>query len=294
MRRSVAFFVALAVPLLACSLLVDTTGLAGDGPAALDSGDEGQGPAADAAKDAAFDAHSSTSAYRAAVLADDPVAYFRLGDPSGATSVKNEVQTSGASGSLANAPRLSVPGAIVGDLDTAIGFDTANGARLDLGTFLPRFDGLDASIELWFKRTVIPPDSARFLFDRQTPAGLSGPRYALFLLNTRIHFERVGVDGGADVLYPGISIGLGSWYHVVVTTAAGGPVSIFVNGVVVGGTTTPAVVTPADLAGSLYFGTNVASLNSDAAAAIDEIAIYSKTLSAARVLEHYRVGTTPP
>lgn len=64
------------------------------------------------------DAPGATT-YRAAVLADQPVAYWRLDD----TDMIARDQLGTNAGTYSGGCTLSVPGAITSDSDTAVGFD---------------------------------------------------------------------------------------------------------------------------------------------------------------------------
>lgn len=114
----------------ACSLLVDTNGLSGESADAavdvstLDASRDGSTDASsggvDAAKDSGVDAGDAGSRYAATILADGPIAYYRMGVRTGAV-VKDEM--GGPDLVLVGGVSLAVAGAIAGDDDTAIAFD---------------------------------------------------------------------------------------------------------------------------------------------------------------------------
>jgi len=96
-------------------------------------------------------AHASGSAYAAAVLADSPIAYWRLGESSG--TVANDSSGNGHNGTYNGSPTLGVsPGAITGDSDTAVTFNGSTqyvaGPSLGLATNLSPL-----TYTLWFKTT---------------------------------------------------------------------------------------------------------------------------------------------
>src|SRR5579864_4064893 len=64
---------------------------------------------------------SNTSMYKQTVLADHPIAYYRLGEPPGAPVA---LDSSGHhhTGTYANYPGLGVPGLIAGTANTAVDF----------------------------------------------------------------------------------------------------------------------------------------------------------------------------
>ena len=91
-----------------------------------------------------------TAAYSNQVLADEPLAYWRLGEPSGTSAA--DASGNGNTGTYGGSPTLGATGALAGDTDTATSFDgvndnvsVPNNAALNLnGSF---------SIEFWAKQT---------------------------------------------------------------------------------------------------------------------------------------------
>src|SRR5438876_10051446 len=69
---------------------------------------------------------TSPPSYRASVLADHPVAYWRLNETTGA--VMADVSGNGNDGAYAGAVTVAQPGALASDADTAVGFDPTSGA----------------------------------------------------------------------------------------------------------------------------------------------------------------------
>ena len=61
------------------------------------------------------------TSYAAEVLADAPLGYWRMGEPSGTTMVDSS--GNGRNGTYAGSPVLGGTGLIVGDVDTAVEFD---------------------------------------------------------------------------------------------------------------------------------------------------------------------------
>lgn len=69
-------------------------------------------------------------AYEAAVLEDDPLVYWRLGEASGTVAVDDS--PNGNDGTYELAPTLGVDGLLVGDSDTAVAFDVTVDQRVEL------------------------------------------------------------------------------------------------------------------------------------------------------------------
>src|SRR5262249_36528121 len=140
-----------------------------DGDVVLDAGTPGSGDAdsgrpsgsGDAGPDSSVDGGSST--YRAEVLVDLPIAYFRFGQATGAAAAKNE--SSANAGAYGSGVTLGAPGAIACDPDTAAHFD-GTGA-VDAGTAFDFAGDQAFTVEMWVK-----PDSVdaqyRRLFERLT------------------------------------------------------------------------------------------------------------------------------
>ena len=63
----------------------------------------------------------SLSAYPAAIIADNPAGYWRLGEASGSSALDSSANL--LDGSYIGCPRLAQPGALSGDSDTAVGFN---------------------------------------------------------------------------------------------------------------------------------------------------------------------------
>ena len=80
------------------------------------------------------------SAYAQAVLADDPVAYWRFDETSGVNA--RDFSGHGHDATYIGGVHLGAGGAIAGDSDTAATFDGATGYRL---ATQPRFAGEEKS-----------------------------------------------------------------------------------------------------------------------------------------------------
>src|SRR5262249_9939864 len=63
----------------------------------------------------------TTTGYSAAVLADSPSGYWRLGETSGTTA--SDASGQNHPGSYLNTPTLGQPGALTGDTDTSVAFN---------------------------------------------------------------------------------------------------------------------------------------------------------------------------
>lgn len=210
------------------------------------------------------------TSYRALVMSDSPAAYWRLGESSGTTAVD---QMAVANGTYGGGVALGAAGALVSDADTAAGFDGLSGrvsapavAALDPTTAL--------TIEAW-----INPDTTR----GTTWIVNKGIMYYLYVVDGTINFGAF-TDNWKAVITPLVSTG--SWQHFV-GTYDGTTFVLYRDGVVVGQTlsagpilasTTPLFIGAYDATTQYFDGS------------IDEVAVYTRALSAAQVLAHFQRG----
>jgi hypothetical protein len=215
------------------------------------------------------------SQYRAAVLADGPVGYWRLAETSG--DAKDETGIAGL-GRYRNGVTRGVAGALVTDANLAARFDgvddyvsIGHSSALNLGdTF---------SYELWLKRGAAQGTSQRLLHKGAGPATLGlGANNKLVLLP--------GGTGVATTASSASAITDRSWHHVV-ATKSGASARLYVDGVDVttlgSNTTMTASTTALNIARST-------SGSGYADADIDEVAVYPVALSPERVRAHFEAG----
>ena len=217
------------------------------------------------------------NAYSAAVMADGPVAYYRMGEPSG--SVIDSIPGGTAGSTVGTVTRDVTGGIAVGD-DGAIEFNGSSGGvsvadqtKLDLGNG-------PFSIECWVNLDALP--SCAFV------SKSAGGGY------------QVGIDGsvdklitvktGTEVSYTGSTVlATGTWYHVVwVKVDPGtGEQHLYLNGVdeTLSGSGSSYVNTTGPLLiGHSEFGDWLDGK-------LDEVAIYNIALGGARALAHYNAGS---
>jgi hypothetical protein len=256
-----------------CGLFPDLGDLSGTTPDAS-PGEAGPG---DAAGDAAPSGDAAATGYRAVVLSDGPIAYYRLGD-SVAPTAKDE--TGQHDGVYKGGVTLGVPGAIAGDPDTAASFDGID----DLLEVLPSdafsFDGkAPFSVEAWVRHD---STNAEGIIGKDTYD--AGPGYQgwflVYNVNDRFQFYR-----GAEIV--DISRPTeGQFFHVV-TTFDGYTLLLYVDGVQAASDTNvvdvPVTGAPLWIGQTYYWGRFTGVL--------DEVAFYDKPLPPARVLAHYQAGT---
>ncbi len=219
--------------------------------------------------------------YSATVLADAPVAYWRLGETSGTTAVDQKATSPGTyTGSYA----LGQAGALSADTDTSISVGPSAGyvsvpddARFDLG------DG-PFTIEFWAKRS---GTGSGYLLNK----GNGG--YGVFFAGSdnKLHFEKVNTQATAQESGTTDQ----AWHHWAIVQGAGtANAIIYKDGV--NSTTPNNQSTFVDTASPLEIGRQVSS--TPFFGGLDEVAIYNKTLTGAQVAAHYAArtagGGTPP
>ena len=222
-------------------------------------------------EDRVFVAGSSpgSDAYRDALLASaDLVDYWRMGELSGASSSD---ETSATTGSLAGRYVLGQPGVLGPLRNTATSFDGASGELVMPGSQL----GTNATLEGWFRwraGTTVLRDSTDMGGEGWMPAFATAGNLAY----------RLGGQG----FNTGLPIGTvrdGEWHHVV-ATKSGGAAALYVDGGAVHSSLTGAgsqlAVGPWHV---MRNGTNTVFSNGEA----DEIALYTRALSAGEVKDHY-------
>ncbi len=215
--------------------------------------------------------------YAAAVTADSPVSYWRLGETSGSSALD---QKSANPGTYLNAPTLGAASLLGTDTtNKAVTFDGVNdqvriGNSTSLGLTSP------VTLEAWIKPTALP--AAGSFASVVTKAEsysiqFNGPKLEFTIMQFGVR-QRLQAASGAIVA--------GQKYHVA-GSYDGATMRLYVNGVQVASkaltgaatTTSNALFIGSWDGGSEFFkGT------------IDEVAVYRATLSATRVSAHYTAG----
>jgi hypothetical protein len=216
--------------------------------------------------------------YGQMVLADGPVSHWRLGEPSGTVAIDQRAINPGA---YFNGPGLGAPGLLAGDGgDSAVRFDgdddymtVSNSASLTIDSPL--------TLEAWIEPDVLPG-----VGEVATIVGKSGS-YALRLNGPLLEFTLVQLEVPQTLTAPA-SVMAGAGPRHVVATFDGTVRRLYVDEV---------EVAEAPLAGEVSAGSGALFVGSTDPGSgffdgmIDELAIYSKGLTADRVSFHYDEGT---
>jgi hypothetical protein len=210
-------------------------------------------------------------------MQDGPVAYWRLGEPAGASEVVSAV-AGGPVGTVSGPVTLGVLGALPGDPDTAAHFDGSSGEVI-LGDHFD-FAGTSAfTVEAWVFPMYLDGMNRRIL-NKEPSGGGDGWDFSI-ASNDILRVERYvsGQEDSASRAAPPLN----TWTHVV-GTFDGIELCIYANGGTPNCATSPLVIpnTPA----SLTMG-NRDSDDRHFWGRLDEVAIYDYALSATRVQAHY-------
>ncbi len=217
---------------------------------------------------------SARKSYGATVLADGPVAYWRMGETTGTTMA--DATRNRNNGSYDGGFTLGQPGPLAGDGSTAIALDGATGAAS-----VPSSPSLQmnwVTIELWInKRT----ESEYGFYVAKNVVGSGGVGSGWFQLLNNQHTGRLEfrVTGDVDpVLVSTATLALNTWYYVV-ASYDGIVARLYINGKL--DSTLSAVVSPAQNADPLYIGRRADGFFNNAL--LGEVAIYPTALSADRI-----------
>ena len=215
------------------------------------------------------------------VLFDHPAAYWRLGDP---TSTAVAADTVGSNPGTYSGVSLETAGAVPGD--PAATFCGSGVVSIPASTALDLSIAL--SVEAWVKPAASGSNGGIF---EKTIGGSVNTGYLLLMEGGYIEFR--GKQAAATyVTAGGGQLAAGTWSHVV-GTYDGSMLRLYVNGAQVG---SAAAGTLASGSGPAYIGRLGAEAGNPGilpfSGVIDEVAVYSGTLSPARVLAHYTNAQT--
>jgi acid phosphatase type 7 len=222
------------------------------------------------------------SSYPAAVKADAPLGYWRLGEATGTTAA--DVSGSGNPGSYVAGVQLGAAGALAGDGDTAAGFDGVDD-RVSIPDTAPlRLNG-SFSIEFWAKLRA--PANTYPGIIRKGNASSTGTGWYIYYNTTafRPDFQRAGVSSRRTSTAGALSSTV--YKHYVLTYDAGATtLRWYVGGALDAtytGVTFPTATDPSTV--DLGRGTNYGN------EFLDEVALYATALTPARISAHYSAGT---
>jgi hypothetical protein len=244
-------------------------------------GGGGAGGSSGASSSGGSSSGGHASSYRATVLADGPVAYWRLGEATGSTMAADETPND-YSATIGTGVSWGAPGAILHDANTAVFL--AGEQCLEVAGDRFDYPGTHAfSLEGWVSISAPPDNVYRHLYSKDDEANPAGRQeYGIYLeVNDGLAFERFVNSGSRTVVSP--TPMLNTWTYFV-GTYDGTQLTLYVNGMNVGakGDTR----TQLSIGNPEYMGCKSFSY-SGVEGALDEFAIYDFALSPLQIATHY-------
>ena len=226
--------------------------------------------------------------YSAAVLADQPIGYWRLGEMAGPAAL--DTSSNNLNGTYQGGITLDQTGALPGDRDTSAQLDGSTGF-VTIGPF-PALNQLtnDVTFEMWLNPDHIS-GRAHILSTRALIGDAGG--YGLWRSDGHIGLSPWGIIGGGGSTTNNILVA-GVWQHVVVTFDSNNAHSFYLNGEFIETATGAGPINPNN--NPLHIGRSVEAWGSVEYwdGGIDDVAIYDRTLAAQEIEEHYLAGITIP
>ncbi len=227
--------------------------------------------------------------YQAEVLADNPLAYWRLGDAAApaADASGNGFTASPAMDTVA----FATPGLHLNDTDLAAAF-SGNGQLLS-----PPFEkmaGGGFSVEFWVRFNTAPTGFTNLVGDGEAGGDFNLMVYALAGGALRAHVQ---TDAGVAAIDSVDPFAAGGTHHIVSTwDSASGELLLYVDGAVAATTVTAGAVptsgAPLNTDNPIYIGQDGREPRAPDAV-LDEVAIYDFPLAAARVAAHFATAEVP-
>jgi hypothetical protein len=235
------------------------------------------------------------SGYATAVLADNPLSYWRLGETNGSTVAHDYV---GGNDGIYHGVTLGLPGYSVIDPDTAGGFGGINFYVGDISGTAVDFSGhTNFTLEAWVKGPAGQGDQSTIIAKGNGDSGtIASEQFSLDVAGGNYRFFTRG--GGNSFYEADASVGPdGTWQHVVgVYDDSEGGMSIYVNGQLSGtGTTRSLGVRSSSnpvAIGAKHLG-NDPAYDGYFTGTIDEVAVYHSALTADQILAHYAAAYGP-
>jgi len=247
-------------------------------------------------------APASAGVYRDAVLADNPVGYWRLNEAAGAATAVTEVNSPTLDGSYLNGPTLEATGPIVSDGAENLAMSVAAGQ----GVSVADNDLLDltrpGAIEGWFMVSSALANQGDLDYPMLIkPDGSGSGAYGFYTAirggAPEIRFFLDDVPAwGPQVLAHGAAAEYDTWYHLVGTWDETEGNRFYVNGDLVADyyEGDSSLSGPAQVTDQPLYGAGVAESGwALFAGALDELAVYDGAISADRVTAHYNAALVP-
>jgi Concanavalin A-like lectin/glucanases superfamily len=227
----------------------------------------------------------TTRSYRATILADAPLAYWRFGEQSG--TIAHDETGNGNTASIGTGVTWNAAGALLNDTNTAVHLSGTQGLELQVASQFD-FPGNDRySLEGWVYADTAFDGNFRHLFfkDDVTQPSTGREEYGVYMQATDgLVFERY-VMGTATKVYAPLPA-LKEWAYVV-ATYDGARLALYVNGQNVA--TALDIRSQASKTDPEFLGCKTFD-NVSVDGALDEFAIYDYPLSSAQVTAHWKAS----
>jgi hypothetical protein len=220
-------------------------------------------------------------AFSAAIAADSPVLYWRLGESSGTSAADSTANSN--NGTYSSGVTLGVTGALAGDSDTAVALDGTTGNVQDASPSALPTTNTARTLEAWFNigSTVTTAQ----------PILSYGSNSGLEMFTVSVEGSKIELYDGTETISvtAGSSLNDGGWHQLAVTYDGSTTVKIYLDGTQVGTdqATSAPLNTTLDSGGFQAGSDGSAFLDGK----IDEVAVYASALSASKIADHYTVGT---
>jgi len=210
--------------------------------------------------------------YDSLVASDAPVAYYRLGEPSG--SVID--QMGGTSGSAVGGITRDVTGALVSGDDGAITLDGVDG-EVTVAHHAALNTGDVFTLEAWIKRAALGVGADSYIFSK------GDGNYRLGFNNDGVEIAQKAV---AIIAISTVQISDTTTWHHIVWTKNGATSKIYIDGIDRTGTVTNQTIS--DTSDTLEIGNSNGGFFEGS---VDEAAIYDYALTSGQVRAHYHLGS---
>jgi hypothetical protein len=218
--------------------------------------------------------------YVSEVLADSPLAYWRLGEASGTTAA--DASGNSRTGTYVNTPTLGVAGLQTNDADTAMSI-ASNTGQIMSATSAAWMDVSSISVEVFVKfSSATDATNGDAIVSR-----FNSPNFNWLVwrnTSSQLAFQIRNTSGTVYNVSSSSVVTVGTTYHVV-ATYNGTSCVLYVDGTQVA--TTPVTGTVQTGGGNLEIGRYSGTNTTTPGATIDEVAVYGTALTSTRVSTHY-------
>lgn len=225
---------------------------------------------------------AASASYSSEVLADSPVAYYRLDETSGSTAADSSGNA--LDGTYVNSPTLNQTGAITGN--AAVLFARASSQRVNLGTPAALNITGQVTVECLYKPTSFPTGSVVHTLAGHGYGGNTGYVVNIYQSAGNVYLQIGSFGGGSHgVSWAITGWSTGQWKHIA-AGYTGTAWKIFVDGSEVA-TATVGTGALTSTANSAIGATDTGSFVDHADGTIDEVAVYNTWIGSTRIAAHF-------